>query len=393
MLVVGGPDTGKTVSVLQPLLLDYPGSLFIYDPKGTLWGYTYDDGTAYDFAAYRRTLGRVVRYAPTRADSDCYNPLAALDVRDEAELVRQAGLLAELLLEPERERRTSDAGQHYGGHAYTLLKAELLLGAETGIATTGAKILEMHVTDWKTLVGNMQVSELEALRVAGLEMSQWKDVRMISGTRQTVSRALEIFTDPLVARMTSQSSVRMEDLRNGDQPCTVYLHVPFEDLARLRPLVRIIVHQHLLYNGVVKPWKRRLPFILEELPSLQHLGTVSEGLNFLRESGVQLVCVTPSLKEITHWYGPSHNFLESARTQLFFGISDPEVAQDISRRIGTHSVVENGREVERPLLSATGVQQLGEDQVLLVHGRYARILTQARFYQRPSWVRRAYVQQ
>ena len=40
MLVVAGTGTGKTASIVMPTLLDYPHSLLVNDPKGTLyWAY------------------------------------------------------------------------------------------------------------------------------------------------------------------------------------------------------------------------------------------------------------------------------------------------------------------------------------------------------------------
>ena len=64
-----------------------------------------------------------------------------------------------------------------------------------------------------------------------------------SGVLSTAMACLGPYRDPVIARNTSASDFRIADLMNADRPASLYLVVPPSDLARTRPIIRLMLNQ------------------------------------------------------------------------------------------------------------------------------------------------------
>src|SRR3546814_5976616 len=64
-----------------------------------------------------------------------------------------------------------------------------------------------------------------------------------SGVLSTAMSYLGLYHDPTVAAVTSRCDWRIADLVSADAPVSLYLVVPPSDLARTRPLVRLLPNQ------------------------------------------------------------------------------------------------------------------------------------------------------
>ena len=82
--------SGKGVGLVIPTLLTWAGSVIVHDIKGENHGLT---------AGWRARFSRVLRFDPTDADSDAYNPL--LEVRRGPNEVRDVQNVADILVDPE----------------------------------------------------------------------------------------------------------------------------------------------------------------------------------------------------------------------------------------------------------------------------------------------------
>ena len=65
---------------MVPTLLTWPGSAIVHEIKGENWNLT---------SGYRARFGRVLRFDPTSANSDAYNPMLEVEL----ELTRFGGHL------------------------------------------------------------------------------------------------------------------------------------------------------------------------------------------------------------------------------------------------------------------------------------------------------------
>src|SRR3546814_11759839 len=63
-----------------------------------------------------------------------------------------------------------------------------------------------------------------------------------SGVLSTAMSYLGLYHDPTVAAVTSRCDWRIADLVSADAPVSLYLVVPPSDLARTRPLVRLLLN-------------------------------------------------------------------------------------------------------------------------------------------------------
>jgi type IV secretion system protein VirD4 len=403
LLVVAGTQSGKTVSIVRPTILEWPGSMIINDPKGGLYHWLLPDKvTSRNTAGYRASLGKVVLLAPLQDDTDCFNLWETVPLGTDDEY-RAVQLISMYLANPEGKVSQDEASQHFKDLVNLFMPGVFLYGLKTGIATTGAEFNDLvNGTEFRDLLTVMANYDDPIVQKAA--MLAKKPGENEGGSLQTsLARALSLFNDPRIARMTGRSTFTLADLREHDKPCTVYLSVPFNDQERLRVLVVLFLRLMLDHcTSRLTGWKHQMLVMLEEFPSLGRCDFVSNGLDHAAEFGVQYCLVTPSMQKLVDKYGQHHNFLDGCRVQVVFGLSAEATAKTFSGRVGTHdekrervtrqkggrqSISDDIREV--PLLNATGLLKLGPRQVLVMAGPSQRVLTQARYYEHSLWDRRS----
>jgi type IV secretion system protein VirD4 len=309
--------------------------------------------------------------------------------------------IARFLTNPEGKKSRDDTSEHFQELVNAFFCGVLLYGLKSGIATTCADINDLVTrTHWPDLLTVMRAFDHPEVQRAAEVVSRIAD-RELSGVQTTAARALQIFSDPRVARMTSQATFRLTDLREAETPCTVYYSVPFADMERLRPLSRLLIRQVMGHiTSRLTGWTHPVLVAIDELPSLDRLAILSDALNFAREFGVQLYYLTPSMEEVVNVYGSHHPFLEGTRVQLVYGLNDPDVARRFSRRIGAHTtqrtqttVQHGGRggsstsrsDQEQPLFSETHVLKMPKESVLIAAGTTTVLADQARYFTTEPW--------
>jgi type IV secretion system protein VirD4 len=402
-LVVAGTGSGKTAAIVFPTLLEDPRSTIVNDPKATLyWAYNKQAHMWLGTAGYRRTLGKVVALAPFEAYTDFYDPWQGIRLGTDDEY-GDAELLAHYLTNPEDKENLDETSRHFQHLANQVFAGVFLYGLHSGMATTGAAFDALLTrTNWDDLLTVMAAFPHPLVqRAAGV--ARMPGDRELGSLKTTLANALRIFADPRIARFTTQSTFTLTDLREQERPCTVYVTVPFGQGQRLRPLARLLYAQMLTYcTSRTAGWRHNLLAILEEYPSLGRFEFSTHLLLTAREAGMQLLIITPSMEELIATYGVHHPFLEGCRVQAIFGISDPSVAKKFSSRVGTWTKTftritrqsKGGQSTtketkEQDLLSPTALLQLDEREVLIVAGRYKRVLRQARYYEDREWLRRS----
>jgi type IV secretion system protein VirD4 len=400
VLCVAPTQSGKTTSLVIPTLLSWEASVLVHDPKEELYELT---------AGWRQTFSRVVHVQPTSPTSDQYNPLDAIRLGTAYD-IRDVQIIADMLVDPDGEAERGGAAQHFRELAADLHTGLILHGLQTGQATTLAALNVLLTTrPFEALVHDMQASLHPAVRRAAGVTANLAD-RELSGVLSTASRALRLWTDPLIARATSGSNFTLRDLRERAQPLSLYLSIPFGDQERLRPLSRLIVRQMLDYCTQKKHgWTHRLLGLIDEVPALKRLHILADGLDFFAGFGVNLCLITPSLNKLDLLYGPRNNFIEGCRFRVVFAPHDDEVAAKFSRMTGM-TEVEKQREmvarepfrpvrdrtttstetVQQPLLSPTALMQLPPEKVLLLIGNsHPALLDKARYFHYPAWLERS----
>ena len=196
--------SGKGVGLVVPTLLTWPGSVIVHDIKGENFTLT---------AGWRARHGRVLRFDPTDARSDAYNPL--LEVRRGPSEVRDVQNIADILVDPEGalEKRN-----HWEKTSHALLVGAILhvLYAETDktLAGVAAFLSDPRRTIETTLQAMLVTRHLgdmphPVVASAARELLNKSDNER-SGVLSTAMSFLGLYRDPVVAAVTSRCDWRIE---------------------------------------------------------------------------------------------------------------------------------------------------------------------------------------
>ena len=390
--------SGKGVGLVVPTLLTWFGSAIVHDIKGENWTVT---------AGWRARFGRVLKFDPTSPDSDAYNPL--LEVRRGDCEVRDVQNIADILVDPEGalERRN-----HWEKTSHSLLVGAILhvLYAEADKTLAG---VANFLSDPKrpiesTLRAMMTTAHLGASGVhpviagSARELLNKSDNER-SGVLSTAMSFLGLYRDPVVARVTRNCDWRISDLVEGSRPVTLYLVVPPSDIARTKPLVRLLLNQigrRLTEELDTKRTRQRLLLMLDEFPALGRLDFFESALAFMAGYGLKAFLIAQSLNQIEKAYGQNNSILDNCHVRVSFATNDERTAKRVSDALGTATELKAQRnyaghrlspwlghlmvsrqETARPLLTPGEVMQLPPtDELVLVSGVRPIRASKARFY-------------
>jgi type IV secretion system protein VirD4 len=396
--------SGKGVGLVTPTLLTWPGSALVHDIKGENWRLT---------AGFRAGFGRVLRFDPTDAASDAYNPL--LEVRPGEAEVRDVQNIADILVDPEGglERRN-----HWEKTSHALLVGAILhvLYAEPDktLAGVAAFLSDPRRSIEATLRAMLRTPHRPdgphpVVAQAARELLN-KSENERSGVLSTALAFLGLYRDPVVARVTARCDWRVADLMAEDAPATLYLVVPPSDLSRTRPLIRLVLNQvgRRLTEDLEPRAGRRLLLMLDEFPALGRLDFFETALAFMAGYGIKAFLIAQSLNQLEKSYGPNHAILDNCHVRVAFATNDERTARRVSDALGAatelramknyaghrlapwlgHLMVSR-QETARPLLTPGEVMQLPADEALvLVNGCPPIRASKARYYDDPQLLRR-----
>jgi type IV secretion system protein VirD4 len=395
--------SGKGVGLVIPTLLSWPHSVLVYDIKKENWALT---------AGWRRQFSHTWRFEPTAIDSVRFNPL--LEIRKGLSEVKDTQNVADILVDPTGERETKD---HWQTTAHSLLTGAILhvlyAEADKTLAGVAAFLSDPSRTGVHALKRMLETSHLPsgphpAVAQAAREMLN-KSENELSGVFSTAMSCLGLYRDPVIARNTADSDFRIADLMNGDAPASLYLVVPPSDLARTRPIIRLMLNQigrrltESMQVGGKTAYKHRLLLLLDEFPSLGKLEFFETALAFIAGYGLKAFLIAQSLNQLEKAYGPHNSILDNCHLRLTYAANDDRTARRISDLLGqatekrlqrsysgsgfflTHRS-ESEHEYGRPLLTPAEVNQLPQDDgILLVGGLLPYRARKVRYFLDPRF--------
>ena len=390
--------SGKGVGLVVPTLLTWPGSAIVHDIKGENFGLT---------AGWRARFGQVVRFDPTDATSDAYNPL--LEVRRGPWEVRDVQNIADILVDPEGalEKRN-----HWEKTSHALLVGAILhvLYAETDKTLAGVAgfLSDPRRPIETTLQAMMTTRHLgdrphPVVASAARELLN-KSENERSGVLSTAMSFLGLYRDPVVAAVTARCDWRIGDLVEGASPVSLYLVVPPSDISRTKPLVRLILNQvgrRLTEELDSKRRRHRLLLMLDEFPALGRLDFFESALAFMAGYGLKSFLIAQSLNQIEKAYGQNNAILDNCHVRVSFATNDERTAKRVSDALGTATEIRDAKnyaghrlspwlghlmvsrqETARPLLTPGEVMQLPPaDELVLVSGLFPIRAKKARYYE------------
>ena len=363
-----------------------------------------------------------------------YNPLDAIRL-GELE-VRDAQNVARIVMDP--GDGSEDGGVHWtetGADFLTALILHVLYARPSAtlrecldlIATPGVPIEtlcnEMIDTvhdahgqrGWR-VPGGDEMTRTHPTVSAGAQALLSKSPNEASSVVSTVRRCLQLFADPVVARMTESSDFTVESFVEDEQRTTLYLTVPPADLRRTRVLMRLLLQQvlHRLTESLEvrsegEGDRRRLLLLLDEFAALGRMPFLHDGLGYIAGYGIKAYIVVQDLEQIRALYGRDEAISSNCDVRIAFRPNRLETARILSEMSGTRTVHRETRtytgsrlspwlghviaaeqETQRPLLTPDEVLRLPEDAALIFAPNAPPILgAKIRFYEDPTFRARA----
>ncbi|MFM9857380.1 conjugal transfer protein TraG [Pseudoxanthobacter sp. M-2] len=391
--------SGKGVGLVVPSLLTWPGSAIVHDIKGENWQLT---------AGFRARHGRVLLFDPTNAKSAAYNPL--LEVRRGEWEVRDVQNIADILVDPEG---SLEKRNHWEKTSHALLVGAILhvlyAEADKTLAGVAAFLSDPKRPIESTLAAMMKTAHLgdagphPVIASAARELLNKSDNER-SGVLSTAMSFLGLYRDPVVAEVTRRCDWRITDIVGGARPSTLYLVVPPSDIARTKPLIRLILNQvgrRLTEDLNAKGRRHRLLLMLDEFPALGRLDFFESALAFMAGYGLKSFLIAQSLNQIEKAYGPNNSILDNCHVRISFATNDERTAKRVSDALGTatemramrnyaghrlspwlgHLMVSRS-ETARPLLTPGEVMQLPPaDEIVMVAGTPPIRAKKARYFE------------
>ena len=394
--------SGKGVGLVIPTLLTWPYSTVVHDIKGENFQLT---------SGFRARFGSVLLFDPTNPASAAYNPL--LEIRKGDNEVRDAQNIADILVDPEGalERRN-----HWEKTSHSLLVGAILhvLYAEADKNLAGvANFLSDPLRPIEATLNAMLATPHLGDRVHPVVASAARELlnkseNERSGVLSTTMSFLGLYRDPVVARVTGRSDWRIRDLVDGDRPISLYLVIPPSDIARTKPLMRLVLNQigrRLTESLDTDRRRQKLLLMLDEFAALGRLDFFESQLAFMAGYGIRSFLITQSLNQLERAYGPNHAILDNCHIRIAFSTNDERTAKRVSDALGTatemramknyaghrlspwlgHLMVSR-QETSRPLLTPGEVMQLSPNEaIVMVSGVRPVRARKVRYYEDPQF--------
>jgi type IV secretion system protein VirD4 len=353
VLCFAPPGMGKTTALVIPTLLELTSSAWVLDPKGELWEAT---------AGWRRHhLGHeCLRYAPTDPETPAWNPLLEIPLGP-GDVAAAAVLAANLV--------TGAAGAevHWTRAArslFTLLALHVRYASDLDSTLAALRGALSAKDSHDRLFGELATFDHDEEGTRG-----WRDPSTGEPTHthpevallarkflatpgrergsivSTLSQFLDPWGDPQIARATSKSDVDLGRLL-GSEATTVYLEIPFHDLGRLAPLVRLqlaALGRRLTRRAPGRSRRsirhapgrsRRLEVVVDELASLGRVPVLEELLAYFRGYGARCFLLCQDLAQLHRLYGRSETISGNCRVHLTTASQSPETRRHASALAG-----------------------------------------------------------
>ena len=383
-LLCMGTGEGKGVSVIIPTILYYPKSMIIFDPKEENYNIT---------AGYRRTMSKVLKFAPCSKETLRFNPVMSIRDGDEYAF-RDADLVVSKFFTPPKGGQDSTS-EYFNENAKSLFTGAMLhirFSDYSDKSIAGIAHFLVH-TDFSTLntsagadEGNQDQGKEQCMNMLSAKhfytvtkemyeknRAQFERDGISQGDRipapeidrivqeaamkalntnvkekatvySTINAKLRLFSDPLLANATSDSDFEIEDFINSDLPLTLYLCVPYSDIERIAPVFNLLISFMLnkfsegaTRHGAVR-LKNDVLFLLDEFPVLGYFPQIAENMGVLRGYGVHFLIVCQALSQLVERYGQNHPFLDHCAVKVFGSPENLNDAEMLSRSIGNESI-------------------------------------------------------
>lgn len=406
-LLIGGTGLGKGSTMQIPTALEYPGSMFILDPKGQLAAVT---------ARRRREMGqKVYCINPFRLHIDSsrhnwglekydagYNPLSYLDPKSFS-FIDDLRTLADALIEHDNTGKhweKSAKGLAAGIIGYecviqepsrrSLMSVRYLVAGMADELENEDQFVEERQEKIKDMFNDPHLEEYPNIRRLLKRFCQDnKEIGAILSTLDTQTLFLE---SEVISTSIETDSFRFSNMKH--EPITVYVMLPLVYLKSQHEWLRILAMSAMRELMLEVGGAYKCLFMLDEFQSLGYLSTINDVLTGGRGYGIRLYPSINNISQLKNTYGKVWNdFMGNCGFTVLLRAGDLETAEHFSTLCGKRTVVipketrsvgqstggtktefemnySTGSsvardEIERPLLTAKDLMCLEKDKALI----------------------------
>lgn len=332
-VTIAGSRAGKTMTVLIPNLLSYPGSMIALDPKGELARAT---------AEHRRRMGQQVfildPFGETGTRTASYNPIHELSQARPELVAADAAQLGDALIVP------NNKDPHWTDSARNLVRGIILLLIANAPAQANLREVRRRLCgtppELADLFSEMAGSDAFNGIVENVGRTfLGKNERELASIMSTAQEQTAPLDD--VVHVTERSDFSLSDLRSGK--LTIYLVLPGMRMGTHYRWLRMVIQQALAAMERAPVPRGQLPvwFVLEEFPALGHMRSIETAAGLMAGFGVKLWSVLQDLTQLkTHYPKSWETFLGNAGVIQAFGNADLTTTEHLSKMLGSTQMVE-----------------------------------------------------
>jgi type IV secretion system protein VirD4 len=377
--VCGAPNSGKTYSIIDPLIRDalrqgFP--IVVYDYKGS---------QIEAHAAYASALGYEVHvFAPGFPYTGVCNPLDF--VRDACDSL-MAGQLAEVIYKNTRRGSNSSENDFFSNAGQKLVEAVMLLSKTTVNPDLFMAKKILNLPNLPTRIRKASEKEDSEIPLWTLEsfsqlLSSEEAEKQVAGIVATAQRTFDRFVGKdLISSFIGKTTIPLDMVGRR----ILFLQVDTQKRDIVAPLIAAILHL-IIARNFSQPRTEPLIVSLDELPTL-HLDDLPKWINEFRSYGFCPILGYQNFAQLQHTYGRelSRAIFAACGTKIFFNPRDEETASLVSRYLGEKEVRLNTRSrnygnqrssslneqyQKVPVLSIDEVLKLDQGQCVFINPAY-----------------------
>jgi len=334
-LVCAPTRSGKGVGIIIPNLLSFDGSAIVYDIKLENWKFT---------SGFRAAHGhKVFLWSPMNPDgtTHSYNPLDR--IRDDAlfRITDVQALTSYLIPLPKKDPIWDQLARFFLGGLilYTLDSAK-----ERGTKATIGEIYRTlnntsDLREWIRSVIDEPWLDPECRRLF-LSYAGMTDKER-SFVKTSISKALNLWSNPLVDAATSRSDFDLGDLRR--KRMAIYIGVTADTKDTVAPIVALFFQQAIAALAQREPGKdepHKVLLLMDEFASLGRMEMIANAVTMLASYGGRMMFILQALSTLDEHYGKEGRevIVQNCAFQVFFAASDKTTTDYVVSRLGKKTV-------------------------------------------------------
>lgn len=379
--IIGRTGASKSASVYKPTLLQTPKpkqeegdpasmSYIVLDPARELErdtaGWNHEQGY----------LTETICFTDSKVSSVSWNPIEELT---DSGVTRFTKEYIEIALKTD----TTTSDPFWGISAQRTLRCAINILRAFGSRFTNlynaryiVQLMSSESEELDKLVSLPKVSEEVFEEFASLK-SMGEKLR--GSVFATTLASLELFSDREIARVTSSTTLEMEEFRNRSKILFVQNKVMDQEYVSLLNTLLFTSFYNYAMSNIPDEGQNTLAFLFDEASSLRGMrpSLMSLASSNMRKHRSYFIAGYQSVNQMEDLYGKhARTVLQNVGTKLFFPHQDMKMSEEISQMLGRYTYQsEEGQKVTRPLLTPDQVSFLEhKDGAILFCGRERGIL-------------------